>query len=332
MATYECGVCGKKNSKLLYKAPSFDPPMGNDPREFDLYQCAHCVVTQIQPLPTPEVLSKYYSPAYYGTAKAKFNPLIETLTKIENKIRASRMLRFLPHHNPKETRILDIGCGRGTFLKTLAKEGYQCTGVELSTFPEPPAAPLPGQPQFLTGEVETLPLALGSFDGISIWHVFEHVRKPSQTLARCHELLNMGGTLMIAVPHFKSFQSRIFRKNWFHLDLPRHLYHFPKGALLSLLNQHGFEILSVDTQGWDQNIFGFIQSAFNSLLFWRPANEWYQILKKQNTVTQKRLPAFARYLGYLAGSVLLLPLAIIENILAVALNRGGSLIVVARKR
>ena len=34
------------------------------------------------------------------------------------------------------------------------------------------------------------------------------------------------GVAVIALPNIKSFQSRLFRGKWFHLDPPRHLFFF----------------------------------------------------------------------------------------------------------
>ena len=39
----------------------------------------------------------------------------------------------------------------------------------------------------------------------------------------------------MAVPNFESWQARWSGADWFHLDLPRHLYHFPLTALRRLL-------------------------------------------------------------------------------------------------
>src|SRR5262249_41367038 len=76
-------------------------------------------------------------------------------------------------------------------------------------------------------------------------------------------ILRPGGRLIAAVPNFSSAQARWSGADWFHLDLPRHLYHFPVSALRSLLLDLGFEVESEHHFSLRQNPFGWIQSALN---------------------------------------------------------------------
>ncbi len=43
-------------------------------------------------------------------------------------------------------------------------------------------------------------------------------------------LLSANGALIIAVPNAGGLQARIFGPQWFHLDVPRHLYHFTRSV------------------------------------------------------------------------------------------------------
>jgi len=54
---------------------------------------------------------------------------------------------------------------------------------------------------------------------------------PKGTLDAIHPILKEGGVLLVEVPKFDSIYARIFRNKWFHLDVPRHLYHFEEKTI-----------------------------------------------------------------------------------------------------
>ena len=54
---------------------------------------------------------------------------------------------------------------------------------------------------------------------------------------------NKNGVFIFEVPNRDSLGFRLARKQWFHLDTPRHLYHFNKLSLKPLLDQQGLKII-----------------------------------------------------------------------------------------
>ena len=78
-------------------------------------------------------------------------------------------------------------------------------------------------------------LRRGRFDVMSLWHVLEHLADPDRTLRDCARWLTQGGLLLVAVPNLDSWQARVFRGAWFHLDPPFHLHHFAPGSLARAL-------------------------------------------------------------------------------------------------
>ena len=76
-----------------------------------------------------------------------------------------------------------------------------------------------------------------------MWHVLEHIKNPSAFLQRLSLLLSKNGVFIFEVPNRDSLGFRLTRKQWFHLDTPRHLYHFNQRSLKQLLNQQGLKIV-----------------------------------------------------------------------------------------
>ena len=58
-----------------------------------------------------------------------------------------------------------------------------------------------------------------------------------ETLNKCYSLLDKNGFLVIALPNINSFDSKYYKEKWAALDVPRHLWHFTKKGIESLLNK-----------------------------------------------------------------------------------------------
>ena len=131
---------------------------------------------------------------------------------------------------------MDLGCGRGVLLKAFQSLGHEVIGVERKD------SPCLGMPNVICSELDDIKLEAESFDIIVIWHVLEHLKEPAKTLADVSRLLKPKGSLFISVPNFGSNQATFFKKHWFHLDLPRHLYHFNTRSLVNIFKQENLVI------------------------------------------------------------------------------------------
>jgi len=138
-------------------------------------------------------------------------------------------------------RLLDVGCGKGGFLRGARDRGWRCFGVEIS-FQASNDARRMGL-DVATGRFEDVDYPDSFFDVITMYHVLEHLHDPRQALSKAYQLLKSEGLLVVAVPNFDSLQARLFGQRWYHLDAPRHLYHFTPRTLKMLLHQIGFKVL-----------------------------------------------------------------------------------------
>lgn len=319
-----CTLCRSDKHATVLSGSGFDDPT----ESFDLVRCEECHLVSVSPLLPPERLGQYYSASYYGGGSgAKFSQPAERLVHLLNRVRARGLQEVLGVHEPQSTRILDVGCGRGVFLKHLHARGYDCTGLDIPSFPASPSRP---GLRFVQGTLDEAPLEPASLDAVSIWHVLEHTSDPVRTLRRIAELLRPGGVVAIAVPNYGSLQSALFGRHWFHLDLPRHLYHLDRDVLTRILRDTGFEILSTSTSSLDsidQSLFGFVQSALNATFSSRP-NRFYSLLKQQVVGTAS---AGFDILQFALGAALL-PLSLVEKAVAGWLGRGAVVVVYARRR
>src|SRR5262249_56551348 len=137
-------------------------------------------------------------------------------------------------------RLLDFGCGSGSYLERMHRQGWQVTGVDVSAA----AVQRVRTELHLPALVGSLPhpeLRRATFDVITMWHSLEHVHAPLEVLRQAHRLLVPGGRLVVAVPNIDSLPFRWFGPAWFGLDLPRHLTHFAPWTLQLMLERAGFQ-------------------------------------------------------------------------------------------
>lgn len=313
--TSPCVVCGATTARARYDVAVIDS------RVID---CTDCGTGRLDPLPSAAEVAGFYPAAYYGKGGTKFSGLIEWLVRAV----ASRHIGFLTRQSPPGARILDVGCGRGVALRALAKSGLEAHGFERS--PDAVAG-LDREVQLrIADDLAAADYPPDFFDTVIIWHVLEHVRNPHEVLLEIARILKPGGRVIVAVPNYSSLQAQWAGSAWFHLDLPRHLYHFPVSGLRQLLEGCGFECRSEHHFSLRQNPFGWIQSALNKCA-WLPRNGLYVMLQRRKGDERPRFPLFTRLMLY-AALLLLSGPAVLLTLLAAGMRRGATVHVVAVKK
>ncbi len=283
--------------------------------------CTGCGLGRIHPMLTPNRLRAFYPDEYYGEPGSKFQPMIEGLVRAVGE----RHTSFLSRGLNAGARILDVGCGRGVILGALADQGFEVHGLEISA--EAARGADPRAEIRIADNLKDAEYRTASFDQIIIWHVLEHVDDPAGTLREAHRILKPGGRLIVAVPNFSSLQARCTGAAWFHLDLPRHLYHFPLSALRQLLVLSGFHVRSVHHFSLRQNPFGWIQSLMNRFEV-LPRNGLYTLLHRRSIGTP--LPYDRRTRGWLWFWLFAAaPFALLATLLSTALRSGATVHVIA---
>jgi SAM-dependent methyltransferase len=104
--------------------------------------------------------------------------------------------RYAPLAGP---RILDVGCGIGTYVEKLRQFSDQVYGIDIEV-----ERVLEGGrrlPNLLVAAAESPPFTPGSFDVILLHEVLEHVQDDRQVVREAHRLLTPGGRMVIFAPN-----------------------------------------------------------------------------------------------------------------------------------
>ncbi|HLG33838.1 MAG TPA: class I SAM-dependent methyltransferase [Bacteroidia bacterium] len=146
-----------------------------------------------------------------------------------------------------EKKILEVGAGTGDFLAACRRREWSCFGVEPSAQARETAR------QFnnlnLLSSIEEI--GEGRFSVITLWHVLEHISDLGETILKLRNMLSENGVLIIAVPNHNSFDAKHYKRTWAGYDVPRHLFHFNKQSLTSIIESKGFKLMKIKPMVFD---------------------------------------------------------------------------------
>lgn len=248
-----CPVCKSTNVKELYHNITDKLDINNS---FSVLSCKDCTHAFTSPVPDSNYLIDYYSDKYYSynidisanNKKLKFK-IKRWLYKSSNnnliyRLIAKPIIRqtaIFPKYK-SNGKLLDIGCGNGAFLSFMKEIGWNTFGIEISQ-KAVDIASLNGHNIF-TGNLLDAKYPDNYFDVITLNNVLEHLSNPTTEIEEINRILKPKGELIICVPNFSSFSSRIFKNNWLGLIVPEHLQHFTHKSLELSLNNNGFNNIS----------------------------------------------------------------------------------------
>ncbi len=285
---------------------------------FPLYRCSSCGLLFLDEETVIERIPEFYPPGYWWEGEGDVWGLEQ---RYREWMVRNDQLRFLLSvvPEPRNCRLLDVGCGGGTFLKLASQVGFEVFGLEQS----PEAVRISREhlsDRVLQGSEEELISRGEQFDLITLFHVLEHLPSPFAYLKNLKKLLKKPAGLVIQAPNSRSLQAKIFGSRWYGLDCPRHLYNYTSFSLLHLLGRAGFRIHRVRHFSLRDNAAACVSSLFPGL---DPMSQKVHRRSKSGKGPSSGL--VLKEAMYLALLVLTQPFALMEA----GLGRGGTITVYA---
>lgn len=261
----ECRICGNSEGNKSYLIREM---MFGMPDRFEYFQCAGCGCLQIAGPPVD--IERFYPSGYYSYGVPASAPFLKRIDKgIRNRLAfysgASSLLSPLagnfnrqPLHAvgrtgvTRESSILDVGCGAGSLLLSLARMGF---------------ANLTGADPFIPHDIDhgngvkvlkrTIGDLTGTWDLVMFNHSFEHIPDPDNALASAARILKPDGICLIRIPTVSSHAWEHYGVNWVQIDAPRHLFLHSVESMELLAHRAGFEVADI---GYDSSILQFYGS------------------------------------------------------------------------
>nr|WP_249684755.1 class I SAM-dependent methyltransferase [Flavobacterium sp. CYK-55] len=228
-------------------------------KEFSLYLDTSIDLLATTPQPTSDELGSYYESEDYISHTDSSRSWFEKIYQFIKKTAIQQKLKLVLAEQKNKGILLDIGCGTGDFLAAAKSSGWQVKGYE----PNEKARNIALQKGVeLTYSTEDL--KDNSVDVITMWHVLEHVPDVKAQITELKRLVKPGGTIIIAVPNYKSFDAHHYQNHWAAYDVPRHLWHFSKKSIQSLFAAQGLELVQVKPMWFDSFYVSLLSEKYKT--------------------------------------------------------------------
>ena len=225
---------------------------------FDLHHNPEYDMLITFPKPSLEKLPSYYESDDYISHTDGKRSLFERLYQFIKGIALKNKLKLINAQSPKG-KLLDIGAGTGDFLSVAKKDGWQTVGIEPSAKAKDIAIK-----KGVSFAADLASLEDNSFDIITMWHVLEHVPNLEEYISELKRLLKPNGTIVIAVPNFKSYDAKYYGEFWAAFDVPRHLWHFSKTAIQKLFATQNIQLVAVLPMKFDSYYVSLLSEKYKN--------------------------------------------------------------------
>lgn len=230
----DCPFCGTENIDPSYIRPDRRP----------ILKCSNCTSYYVSPAPSEDALNEFYSSyheTYFGgkTIISSSDPRLKFIKKDMS-------------HNRKSTyKVLDFGCGTGSFLYQAKKMGASVTGIELNSSAVSKCHKL-GLDSVFLGGVDILRSLDERYDLVVLNDVIEHPLNPAQLVTELCGLLCETGKILIWTPNGDAIDSD-HQKITLRVDL-EHMQYLTSGAVSALCHENNLSV-------WHYQQLGFPSSG-----------------------------------------------------------------------
>ncbi|MEN9322770.1 MAG: hypothetical protein RL699_550 [Bacteroidota bacterium] len=228
-------------------------------QKFDLHYDVRLDLLHTRPQPPLDELGAYYESEDYISHTDAKRSLFEKAYHWVKKRALNQKIQLLEKYQPNKGTLLDMGCGTGDFLQVAHQAGWLVQGIE----PNEKARQIAASKgvTFITGTPEA---ADHQYDAITLWHVLEHLPNLEEQIKELKRLLKPNGTLVIAVPNYKSFDAEYYKQFWAAYDVPRHLWHFSKTSIQRLAEQEGMEVIAIRPMKFDSFYVSLLSEKYKT--------------------------------------------------------------------
>ncbi len=143
-------------------------------------------------------------------------------------------------------RVLDIGCGEGTFTAEIAEAGGAVVGVEVAQAAIERAQRRHPELDLRRVEIDgPLPFEDGSFELVWASEVIEHVGDTARWLSEIRRVLVPGGGLLVTTPSHGRLRVALSGIERFSEPLGDHLHLYTARSLRTTLEELGFAVTAL---------------------------------------------------------------------------------------
>jgi 2-polyprenyl-3-methyl-5-hydroxy-6-metoxy-1,4-benzoquinol methylase len=199
-----------------------------------------CSLLFVNPQAPASETDKIYEKLYFDKRDVATDSVDPAKVKEFRMLSGQQRLRDIAKTKTPPGRLLDVGCAEGFFLEAAKAGGWECYGVELSSFAAEVASKA-GVGEVFCGTLRDAKYPDDHFDVVTMFDVIEHLHDPRAELEEVRRILKPGGLYYLLTPDAKSPAARLMGKRWFEIKPPEHLFYFSTANMNDMLRAAGFE-------------------------------------------------------------------------------------------
>ena len=246
-----CNLCEADDTIKLFSLRVPEHHAGRFIRdEWDVVRCRQCGLVYVNPRPDARAMEVFYSFESAEDHRFVQNWFVESADLQRPTWR--QVMRAVSRYRTSG-RLLDVGCGAGSFLVEARRLGYEVMGQDIAPFMVEYCRSQQGLTIY-ADDLDSLPES-SSFDCVTAFDMIEHHPDPKRLLRKIHELLKPGGLVVVGTHDIGNWFARLYGPRWRHMHF-FHLTYFTRRTLAEMLRACGFRIVhsgglhTVDRSGW----------------------------------------------------------------------------------
>ncbi len=209
--------------------------------------------------PRPKELDTYYQSENYISHSDANKTVMDKIYHFVKKISLFGKTILINSYAGESKTLLDVGAGTGDFLLTAENRGWAVEGVEPSYDARMRAREKKVE---LMPSLESLPQK--KYGVITLWHVLEHLPDLENQILKLVWHLEEEGTLIVAVPNYKSYDANHYKGFWAAYDVPRHLWHFSRTAIDTLFSKFDMQVVKTKPLFFDAFYVALLSEKYKS--------------------------------------------------------------------
>jgi SAM-dependent methyltransferase len=243
-----CPVCSESKVHVTYNFG-----------QFDVMRCGGCATAWRSNMYTrDDIVEMYVEEPYEEHPFFSYDSNGEAIERVPRFRRFAKATEILEAETGVG-RLLDVGCGAGTYMSIAKARGWEVEGVELSPALSKQARSFG---RVTTAAFEDLPPPHDLYDALTMWDVIEHVLDPLAWIEKARSFVRPGGVVLACTPDEDSLLARvgkgIYTGSRKHVSGPAlalhpryHTFFFSRRSLSDLFARAGMEVVA----GYSQEAF-----------------------------------------------------------------------------